>query len=163
MADLDLLIIEPDSSTEAYQALKDRYSAIEPPTWALLLAESCRSVGHTVQILDCVAEGLSDEKYVERIKTLKPRLILFTLYGQNPNSSTTSMIGATRLAGKLVKKNGCGLIAFVGNHVSALPKDVLNKHAMVDIVFLNEGVYALRNLLACPEFTYEFLANVNGI
>ena len=37
-------------------------------------------------------------------------------------------------------------IALVGSHVSALPKQVLRLD-WVDIVLLNEGVYALINLL----------------
>ena len=43
---MDLLLINPDSSAKAYQGLSEVYSAIEPPTWSLLLAESCRSKRH---------------------------------------------------------------------------------------------------------------------
>lgn len=68
------------------------------------------------------------------------------LYGQNPNSGTTSMIGATALA-DVVKDAGIGVpVAFAGSHVSALPCEVLGLPS-VDIVLLNEGVYALHNLL----------------
>ena len=42
---LDVLFVNPDSSARAYQGLANLYSAIEPPTWALLLAESCRAKG----------------------------------------------------------------------------------------------------------------------
>lgn len=70
-----------------------------------------------------------------------------TLYGQNPNSGTTSMIGAIGVADAL-KASGFGAaIAFLGSHSSALPKEVL-AHDSVDIVLLNEGVYAAINLLA---------------
>ena len=37
-------------------------------------------------------------------------------------------------------------VCFVGSHTSALPMEVLS-HESVDIVLLNEGVYALHNLL----------------
>jgi hypothetical protein len=37
---LDVLFVNPDSSAKAYQGLAPVYAAIEPPTWALLLAES---------------------------------------------------------------------------------------------------------------------------
>src|ERR1700720_4565319 len=68
------------------------------------------------------------------------------LYGQNPNSGTTSMIGAIELAAAL-KAAGCyAPICFVGSHTSALPKEVL-AYSCVDVVLLNEGVYALHNLL----------------
>jgi len=56
---MDVLFINPNSSAQAYQDLSKVFSAIEPPTWSLLLAESCRSKGFKVGILDCDAERLS--------------------------------------------------------------------------------------------------------
>ena len=43
---LDVLFINPASHAKIYQGLADEYSAIETPTWSLLLAESMRSVGY---------------------------------------------------------------------------------------------------------------------
>ncbi len=143
---LDVLLVNPDSSATAYQGLAATYSAIEPPTWALLLAQSCRAKGFGVAIMDCDAEKLSLEAAVQRVKDLKPRLVVFVVYGQNPNSGTPSMIGATRLAQALKQHDPQRPIGFVGSHTSALPREVL-AHPFVDIVFLNEGVYALHNLL----------------
>ena len=142
---MDVLFVNPDSSVEAYQGLSRTYSAIEPPTWALLLAESCRSKGFRVGILDCDAEKLTIEEAIQRVYEYNPRLITFVVYGQNPNSGTTSMIGALKLATVLKETTGVP-ISFVGSHVSALPIDVLSNDC-VDIVLLNEGVYALHNLL----------------
>ena len=45
---LDCLFLVTKSSKKTYQKLSHTYSAIEPPTWALLLAESTRSVGFKV-------------------------------------------------------------------------------------------------------------------
>jgi anaerobic magnesium-protoporphyrin IX monomethyl ester cyclase len=143
---LDVLFIHPDSSAQAYQGLAQTYSAIEPPTWALLLAQSCRAKGFGAAIMDCDAEKLSLEAAVRRARELKPRLVVFVVYGQNPNSGTTSMIGATRLAEQIKQDAPALPIAFVGSHTSALPREVLAL-PFVDIVFLNEGVYALHNLL----------------
>lgn len=142
-----LIIINPNSSQSSYQGLSLVYSAIEPPTWALLLAESCRK--HTsaeVLLLDCDAERLTNEESVIRITEAKPDLILFVVYGQNPNSGTVNMAGALSLAAQLKEAGTSGLIAFVGSHISALPLEVLADRS-VDIVLVNEGVYALRNLL----------------
>ena len=143
---MDALFVTPDSSAKAYQDLAKTFSAIEPPTWSLLLAESCRSKGYGVGILDCDAERLSLEQSVKRIEDAKPRLIVMVLYGQNPNSGTTSMIGAIHLARALKQAAISAPICFVGSHTSALPKEVL-AYDCVDIVLLNEGVYALHNLL----------------
>ena len=81
---IDLVLINPGSSLHAYQGLAKTFAAIEPPTWALLLAESCRSKNFGVAILDCDAERLGLAQAVRRVKDLKPRLILFVVYGQNP-------------------------------------------------------------------------------
>jgi anaerobic magnesium-protoporphyrin IX monomethyl ester cyclase len=147
MSRLDVLFVTPNSSEKAYQALANTYSAVEPPTWSLLLAQATRAKGYSVAILDCDAMRLSDESAVEQISYLNPRLVCFVLYGQNPNAGTTSMIGASSLAPAL--KETCGDIktAFVGSHVSALPHKVI-QYPFVDFVFINEGVYALQQLLA---------------
>jgi radical SAM superfamily enzyme YgiQ (UPF0313 family) len=52
------------------------------------------------------------------------------------------------------------LTCFVGSHVSALPREVL-AHSFVDFVLLNEGVYALHDLLASD--LVSRLEHVRGI
>ena len=143
---VDVLFITPNSSEKAYQELSKTFSAIEPPTWSLLLAESCRSKGFSVAILDADAERLGLDNCVKRIEEINPRLILFVLYGQNPNSGTTSMIGAIELSNHLKDSGVKNPIGFVGSHTSALPREVLAFDS-VDFVLLNEGTYALHNLL----------------
>ncbi len=143
---LDVLFVSPDSSFQAYQALSKDFSAIEPPTWALLLAQSCRAKGFGVGILDCGAERLSVEQSVRRIAEADPRLVCLVVYGQNPNSGTTNMIGATALSDTLKEQYPEYTTCFVGSHTSALPREVLALGS-VDIVLLNEGVFALHNLL----------------
>jgi radical SAM superfamily enzyme YgiQ (UPF0313 family) len=143
---MDVLFVTPNSSATAYQDLAKTFAAIEPPTWSLLLAESCRAKGYGVGILDTDAERLSLESSVKRVQDAKPRVIVMVLYGQNPNSGTTSMIGGIELASALKAAGISAPICFVGSHASALPKQVL-AYSCVDIVLLNEGVYALQNLL----------------
>jgi radical SAM superfamily enzyme YgiQ (UPF0313 family) len=143
---LDVIFVSPDSSFQAYQALSKDFSAIEPPTWGLLLAQSCRAKGFGVAILDCGAEQLSAEDSAKRIAEANPRLVCMVVYGQNPNSGTTNMIGATALAQLLKQQHPGYTICFVGSHTSALPMEVLALDC-VDLILLNEGVYALHNLL----------------
>jgi anaerobic magnesium-protoporphyrin IX monomethyl ester cyclase len=144
---LDVLFVNADSSLAAYQGLSETFSAIEPPTWALLLAASCRSRGYGVGILDCTAERLDLDGAIRRIAAASPRLVCFVVYGQNPNSGTTNMIGAIALADRLKQEHPTLATCFVGSHVSALPMEVLEVPS-VDFVLLNEGVYALWTLLA---------------
>ena len=157
---IDCLLINPDSSLTAYQGLSGKFSAIEPPTWALLLAESSRSKGHNVRIMDCCAQRLSLDDSVNKIEEYQPRVALFVVYGQNPNAGTTSMIGATALANELKARSPKTHICFVGSHISALPKEVIEL-PFVDSILLNEGVYALNNLLSAN--LEESLASIKGI
>lgn len=143
---LDVIFVNADSSAAAYQDLAKDFAAIEPPTWSLLLAQSCRAKGFGVAILDATAERLSHEQTVVRIAETKPRLACFVVYGQNPNSGTTNMIGNTECAALLKEQHPDIPICFVGSHTSALPLEVLGL-PFVDFVLLNEGVYALHNLL----------------
>jgi radical SAM superfamily enzyme YgiQ (UPF0313 family) len=136
----------PSSAKKAYQDLAKTYSAIEPPTWALLLAQSVRNKGHDPVILDFDAEPATDEDAAEQIADTKPKLVVFILYGQNPNSGTTMMIGASSLAKQLKTSHPNLKIGFIGSHASALPHEVI-QYDYVDFAFINEGVYALFDLL----------------
>ena len=160
---LDCLFISPGNSEKSYQELSEKYSAIETPTWALLLAESCRSVGYNVAILDINAENLSLEKCFERIIALKPKILCFTVYGQNVNAGTTSMSGAILLSEYLKKKKIISPIVFVGSHVQSLPNESLENEKSIDIILTNEGVYSLRNLLKLENFNFDELQSVKGI
>ena len=73
------------------------------------------------------------------------------------------MRGAVDITNFLKDKKISCPIAFVGSHVQALPIETLKKEKNIDIVFTNEGVYALRNLLKLENFSYEKLKNIKGI
>ena len=160
---IDILFITPNSSKKVYQDLSKDYSAIEPPTWSLLLAQSCRSRHFKVDILDANAERLDDDASLLKIKKLNPRLICFVVYGQNVNAGTTNMVGATQLANHIKNNNIRSPIIFIGSHIQALPIKTLNDEPSIDIVCTNEGVYALHNLLNLKSFNEESLNNINGI
>ena len=162
MKKLDVLFIAPNNSQGIYQDLAKDYAGIEPPTWACLLAESCRSIGLKVDILDTMAENLSSDQVLDRIKEINTRFICFVVYGQNVNAGTTMMSGAVALTNFLKENNINTPIGFLGSHVQALPYDTLEKEKNIDIIFTNEGVYALRNLLSIDDFMSN-LEIVKGI
>ena len=159
----DILFISPNNARNIYQNLSTKYSAIEPPTWALLLSESCRSKGFSVAILDCLAENLSADESYKRILEINPRIICFVVYGQNVNAGTTNMSGATYLSSYLKEKNVVQPICFVGSHIQALPVETLNKEKSIDIGLCNEGVYSIWNLLKIRNFNFENLKKIKGI
>ena len=160
---IDILFITPNSSKKVYQDLAKDYSAIEPPTWSLLLAQSCRSKNHKVAILDSNAERLDDTASFNRIKKLNPKILCFVVYGQNVNAGTTNMVGAIQLAKYIKQNNFKSPIIFIGSHIQALPLKTLNDEPCIDIVCTNEGVYALHNILNLKSFEENELENVKGI
>ena len=154
---LDLLIVAP-SAAKLYQALNNDYTAIETNIWAGLLANAVRHE-HSVAIYDLEVEKPSKEEFYDKVKDYNPKLVMFVVTGQNPNASTAAMDGATRSSSILGPEFK---IAFVGPHVNALPIETLERHPEIDIVFTNEGVYALKNVLKTNLRDTE-LSGVNGI
>jgi anaerobic magnesium-protoporphyrin IX monomethyl ester cyclase len=160
---IDALFVVPGNAKGVYQALSADYSAVETPTWALLLAESCRSINYKVDILDITAERLSHQDALDRIEECKPRFIVFVVYGQNVNAGTTNMSGAVALSSFIKSNKISSPIIYIGSHVQALPIDSLEKEKSIDIVCTNEGVYSLRNLLSLEKINPVALAKVKGI
>ena len=159
----DLLIINPGNANGIYQSLSNKFAAIEPPTWSLLLAESVRSKGYSVEILDVNAERLDIAEATKRITSEKYKLICFVVYGQNVNAGTVSMSGATQLS-KALKNIECDVpISFIGSYIQALPKKAMEDEESIDFAFTNEGVYALWNVLNLPEINSRNLSDVKGI
>ena len=75
LPEVDVCFLIASSAKKSYQKLSETYSAIEPPTWALLLAQSCRSVGFKVSIVDANAENLSQQQTLTRINELNPKIV----------------------------------------------------------------------------------------
>ena len=153
-------LVVPSSAKKAYQDLANKYSAIEPPTWALLIAQALRVSGYDPIIFDYDADPKDDETAAQEIYDEKPVLAVFVLYGQNPNSGTTMMIGAASLASTLKSQYADLKIGFVGSHPSALPQEVIQL-PYVDFAFINEGIYALLELLKSDMKSQ--LENIPGI
>ena len=145
--DLDILFVHPNSASEIYQELSGTWSAIEPPIWASLLAKSCLSKGFNAEIMDCEAVQLNDADALYHIKNLSPRIACFVVYGQQPSASSQNMEGAIRLAAKIKEHYPEIYILFVGGTVSALSKEILEKHPFIDFACQNEGVYTILDLL----------------
>ena len=160
---MDVLFITPGNASSIYQELANDYAAIEPPTWALLLAQSCRTIGFRVGLIDINAERLDENVVIDRIKSLSPRLICFVVYGQNVNSGTVNMSGAIRISNAIKKVGITTPIAYIGSYVQAVPVKALKDEPSIDFAFTNEGVYALRNMLSQPTIDMNDLSKIKGI
>jgi radical SAM superfamily enzyme YgiQ (UPF0313 family) len=160
---MDVVFINPSNASNLYQGLADKLSAIEPPTWALLLAESVRSRGFSTAIIDANAEKLTDQEILNRVLALNPRLISFVVYGQNVNAGTAGMAGATRTSKYIKNKLPESTISFFGSYIQALPKKALEDERSIDFGFTNEGVYALWNILKLKFIDTNSIRNIKGI
>ncbi|MCB9747386.1 MAG: radical SAM protein [Candidatus Omnitrophica bacterium] len=147
MNSLDILFVHPNASQKIYQDLSKDFSTIEPPIWAGMLMAHCLMKGFRAEILDCEALHLNDDTALVQIKKSNPRVTCFVVYGQQPSASSQNMEGAVSLAEKVKDVCGDTTIVFVGGHVSALSKEVMENHPFIDMVCQNEGVYTISNLL----------------
>ena len=161
---LDILFIHPNASKKIYQGLSNDHSAIDPPIWAGMLANHCRNKNFNVQILDCEVEKLDYLTSVKEIIKIKPRIACFVVYGQQPSASSQNMEGAIATSEELKLSDPEIKILFVGGHVSALPNETLTNEKSIDFIALNEGVYAISNLLKVENLNDEkYLNKVKGI
>ena len=122
---IDILFVHPNASEKIYQGLANKNSAIEPPIWAAMLANSVRSKGHSTEILDAEAEQLDYISAAKRITDYKAKVVCFVVYGQQPSASSQNMEGATATARELNNLSPDTFILFVGGHVAALPIDTM--------------------------------------
>src|SRR3989338_5691965 len=161
MKPLDILFIHPNSAQRIYQDLSKDFSAIEPPIWAGMLTSHCLSRGFSAEILDCEVLHLDEVQAAQMIGQFNPRVACFVVYGQQPSASSQNMDGAVALA-EVVKRQAPQIkILFVGGHVSALPREVMERHSFIDMVCQNEGVYTISNLLKTN--LRDKLERVNGL
>ena len=64
---VDVCFVVPSSAKKAYQKLSNVYSAIEPPTWALLFAQAIRQKNHDCVILDFDADPKDNDESIKEI------------------------------------------------------------------------------------------------
>jgi len=138
---VDILFVHSNSSERVFQSLS-KYAAIEPPIWAALLANSMRSFGVKVDILDCEALQLSTEESYNHIKQINPKLVCFVQFGQHPSASAQNMQGTHELL-KMMDYEFKTIL--VGLYPSALPEKTL-KDEKCDFVCEGEGVDTLLGL-----------------
>lgn len=143
---LDVLFINPGNQKAIYQDLAREFTAVDPPVWALLLAEAIRRKGHSVQIHDMNISGW-DEGIRARLLSEKPRLIAVMVYGHHPSASTQTMPVVRPLLKDLKAAAPDIPIALGGTHPSALPEQTLAEEA-ADYIVEGEGLYGLLGLLA---------------
>ena len=144
---LDLVLVNPASRSQAYQSLGVRLTAIENPVWAGLIASYARRRGLSVEIVDAEALGLSAEETADAVTQLDPVLAAVVVYGHQPSASTQIMPPAGRVCRVLKEADGELPVMLVGGHVAALPERTLAEEA-ADFVASGEGLQTVVELVA---------------
>jgi anaerobic magnesium-protoporphyrin IX monomethyl ester cyclase len=154
-AELDLLLVQPPSRPGVYQALGRELAAVEPPTWAGMLASFARGRGFSVAILDAEALELTPRAAAEHVAAAAPRLTALLAYGHQPSASTQTMPAARALLAAIREAELPTRTLLVGGHPSALPERTLREEP-VDYVCEGEGPQTLEKLLEALRAGGEF-------
>lgn len=159
---LDLLLVTPSSRMAVYQGLGSEIAAIEPPVWSGLIATYIRNKGHSVEMLDAEALGLTHEETAKRILEKDPKLTVFVIYGQQPSASTQCMPSGRKTCQFLKHENPLSLTAVMGTHASALPEKTLSEEPY-DFVVMGEGPITVLRLLEEVKFNRRSFKDVPGL
>ncbi len=163
MSKPDLLLINPSSRTQVYQALGENLAAIEPPIWAGLMAGYIRGKGFTAEVLDAETEELSWDKVAGRIESIQPALAAVVVYGHQPSASTQNMTAAGAICSAIKRTNPHQKLVLVGGHAAALPERTLREEA-ADFACGGEGPLTLWELLqALTSNRPDKLGQVRGL
>jgi radical SAM superfamily enzyme YgiQ (UPF0313 family) len=143
---LDLLLINPATRPQVYQALGSNLAAVENPVWAGLMATFCRGHGLSVEIIDAEAEELAPEDVAERVHYLQPRLAAVIGYGHQPSASTQGMTAAGNVCRAIKQILPAQPLLLAGGHVAALPARTLCEET-AEFVAGGEGLHTLVGLV----------------
>ena len=162
-ARLDLVLVNPGSRMQLYQALGTKLTAVENPVWAGLIATFVRRKGYSVDIVDAEADDLAPEQTAARVAALNPRLVTIVVYGHQPSASTQNMTGASAIVNAIKDVAPETRVLMLGGHVASLPQRTLTEERC-DYVTRDEGLYGVTDLLDAMRASAEpDLSSVRGL
>lgn len=162
MPRLDLVLINPASRPQVYQALGKSLAAVENPVWAGLMATFCRLKGLSVEIIDAEGEELSHAAVADRVQQLKPVLAAVVVYGHQPSASTQIMAASGLVCSAIKERTPDQPVLLLGGHVAALPERTLSEEA-ADFVASGEGLHSLTGLVEALKSPIPALGRVPGL
>jgi len=159
---LDIVLINPSSRAQVYQALGTELAAVENPVWAGLMATYCRTRGLSVEIIDAEAECLSASEVADRVTYLKPVLAAVVAYGHQPSASTQIMSAVGRACSAVKIAAPDQPVLLLGGHVAALPERTLREEE-ADFVAAGEGLHTLVGLVEALKAPNADLSTIPGL
>ena len=110
------------------------------PFYMACAAAVIENAGHTVKVIDALAENISEDEFYKRVIEFNPDFII-------AETHTPSYNNDIKIA-KELKKRLKSKIIFCGPHATALPKEVIKENkGFVDYVIVGEYEFLLKDIL----------------
>lgn len=139
---------------DLYKGLRD-VAPISPPLGLLYVASVLEKKSASLKIMDAFAENLDWHQIEEKFKQYNPDILGLTC--------VTSTFGEVAKIAGIAKKSNPNITVVVGGpHVTATPKQTLEKYPEMDIIVIGEGDYTLLDIDAALQENRELKA-VKGI
>jgi radical SAM superfamily enzyme YgiQ (UPF0313 family) len=159
-AGCDILFVNPPSP-DGYIYIRDinrsgrrtRELTLWPQTSLAYLAAVAKQAGYKVDLLDCIAEEISWNEYLDYVKKYEPKWTVV----QAITSVVTNDVYATYLGKRYNSRT-----VVVGPHITALPRETMEAFPSVDFGILGEPEETLREMLDAVERGGD-LRNIKGM
>ena len=131
---VDVLLMTPPC-IELYAGMRE-IAPISPPLGLLYIAAVLEKNDIKIKLVDTYAENLNYKQIEKKIQKYNPLILGLTCVTSNFNE----VLKISEIAKKI---NPNMLVVVGGPHVSAIPKETLQKNKNIDIVTIGEGDYTL--------------------
>lgn len=95
-------------------------------------------------IIDAVAEGIKKEKFIDRLYSFSPDLIVV-------ETSTPSFRNDLEIIERIHSNLPNSQITLCGPHASVFPREILEEYSFIDYILIGEYEYSLLELVDCLE------------
>jgi len=123
------------------------------PIWLCYAAGYAEKKGHTISVLDAIANGFSEDETIKKVLDFIPELIVM-------DTTTPTIVSDVKFLEKL-KSQTNAKVCLVGTHVSTLPEETLNMSESIDFVARHEYELTIPEL--AKGITDRHFDNIPGI
>lgn len=151
---IDLLLVQPPMGARMGKDLGARI--LGPNIGLAYIAAYVEAQGHSVKVIDALAEELSPAHFAARVRELDPRFVGL--------SAMTYQIKSAGRAADLVKQGLPGATVLIGgSHASVLPERTLEEFGSFDVAVVGEGEITTLELLRGPLMAPQMPASDNPV
>ncbi|MEP9411482.1 MAG: cobalamin B12-binding domain-containing protein [Candidatus Brocadia sp.] len=150
-----IAFINPPVTREERFGEMAKHGATAPPLGLCYLASVLRQAGIKSRIIDALSFEKTMEETVEEILSLNPRYAGIT-------AKTVAIFRAAELAEKIKKANPRIITIIGGAHITAVPRETMERFPQFDIGVVGEGEITIVELIQTLEENKD-LRRVNGL